>query len=231
MTHCNRIHRALNVTINQLLKQHAKKGGTLLDVGCWDGETTLSYGRTIDAAQLVGIEGMKEPADRARRKGIQVIEANLETETWDLPAESVDTVVCNQVFEHLKNIFTPFDQIAKALKPGGVLVISVPNLASFHNRVMLFLGMQPSSIRVWGPHIRGYALHEFTRFCQTLGLFDVVTIRGVGFFPLVPEMGGNLIANIWTSGCHTPVWVLRRTSVPCKSFHERYILAGQQTLI
>jgi 2-polyprenyl-3-methyl-5-hydroxy-6-metoxy-1,4-benzoquinol methylase len=231
MTHCTRIHRALNVTINQLLKQHAKPGGRLLDVGCWDGEMTLSYGRTTGATHLIGIEGIKEGADQARRKGIEVLEANLESDTWELPAESVDTVVCNQVFEHLKNIFTPFDQIAKALKPGGVFVISVPNLASFHNRVMLFLGMQPSSIRVWGPHIRGYACHEFTNFCRTLGLFELITIRGVGFFPLVPELGGNAIASLWTSASHTPVWVLRRTSVPCQSFHERYVSSGQLTVI
>ena len=231
MTHCTRIHRALNITINQLLKRHAKPGGALLDVGCWDGETTLSYGRTTAASQLLGIEGMKEGAEQARRKGIQVTEADLENETWDLPEESVDTIVCNQVFEHLKNIFSPFDQIAKTLKPGGVLVISVPNLASFHNRVMLSLGMQPSSIRVWGPLIRGYALNEFTNFCRTLDLFEVIAIRGVGFFPLVPEVGGNLIANIWKTACHTPVWVLRRTSVPRQSFHERYVSSGQLTLI
>jgi SAM-dependent methyltransferase len=231
MTRCVRIHRALNITINKLLKQHARKGGTLLDVGCWDGETTLSYARTVQAREIVGIECMKAPAEQARSKGIKVVEANLETEAWGLPEASVDIAVCNQVFEHLKNIFIPFDQIARALKPGGVLLISVPNLASFHNRGMLFLGMQPTCIRVWGPHVRGYTLREFTKFCLTLGLFEIIKIEGVGFYPFIPELGGNLLATLWKDACVTPVWLLRRTGARPRSFQEKYLSAGELTLM
>lgn len=231
MNRCSRIHHALNVSINKLLREHARTGGTLLDVGCWDGETTITYGRSVGASELVGIEGMPEPADRARAKGIKVIEANLETETWGLPESSVDIVVCNQVFEHLKNIFIPFDQIARTLKPDGLLFISVPNLASLHNRGMLFFGLQPSSIRVWGPHVRGYTLKEFTNFCLTLELFELIQIAGVGFYPLTPELGGNLVARLWKNACHTPVWVLRRTATPSRSFHDRYLAAGEQTIL
>jgi len=35
-------------------------------------------------------------------------------------AHSFDIIVCKQIFEHLKNIFKPSDQIACALKPGGI---------------------------------------------------------------------------------------------------------------
>ncbi len=228
---CSHIHAALNDSINELLEQHGPKGGSLLDIGCWDGATTMSYAASLKTAQLSGVECMPVPAESAKAKGITIIDANLETDILACADESIDIAVCNQVFEHLKDIFHPMDEIARVLKTGGLLVISVPNLASFHNRCMLALGLQPSSIRIWGPHVRGYSLNEFTKFCTTGGCFEVVDIRGVGFYPFSPKGGGNLLGNVWKTACHTPIWVLRRTAERGTSFRNMYQSMGQQTLM
>ncbi len=232
MNRCSKIHHSLNVEINRLLVKHAKKGGSLLDVGCWDGSTTLTYAKSLSAKSIFGIEGMVAPAQKARESGLTVVEVDIESQAWKLPVASIDTVVCNQVFEHLKNIFLPYDEIASVLAPGGTLIISVPNLASFHNRVMLALGMQPSSIRIWGPHVRGYALQEFVSFLEFGGIFQIIEIYGVGFYPLSPNTGGNIIANIWKSACHTPIFVLRRSAVThTGDFVRHYSELETQTLM
>ena len=228
MDRCSKIHAALKVEIIRLLKKHASGAQSLLDVGCWTGEATLCYAQTIGATEISGVEIFDHAALAAESKGIRVRRLNLEAEPLPIAKETVDVVVCNQVFEHLKNIFSPMDEIARVLKPGGVFIISVPNLSSFHNRIMLLLGLQPSSIRIWGPHVRGYAMREFTKFLESGGAFEVSEITGVGFYPFAPAAGGNLVGNLWKTACHTPIWVLKRTNTT-PTFSHRYTNMGQQT--
>lgn len=75
-------------------------------------------------------------------------------------------------------------EIHRVLKCGGLLIFSVPNLAAFHNRLLLLFGKQPSCIHIVGPHIRGYTLKELSSFLTTFDLFRLVRIRGSGIYPL-----------------------------------------------
>ncbi|NQW48719.1 MAG: class I SAM-dependent methyltransferase, partial [Planctomycetes bacterium] len=141
---CDTVHRALKAMITEALSRHSPREGSLLDVGCWDGGGTVAYGEACHASDLFGVEVCEEQACSAEQKSITVARCNLEQPHFPWPEASMDIVVCNQVLEHLKNIFAVMDEIARVLKPGGILVASVPNLGSLHSRVMLLLGMQPS---------------------------------------------------------------------------------------
>lgn len=118
---------------------------------------------------------------------------DIETEPFPFEAERFDLVICNQVFEHLKNVFHPLDEIYRVLRVGGMLIFSVPNLASAHNRVLLGLGRQPTSIRVIGPHVRGFTHRETVRFLTRGGLFKLADVTAVGFYPL-PSRAGDWLA-------------------------------------
>lgn len=50
-------------------------------------------------------------------------------------------------------------------------MISVPNLAALHNRLLLLLGKQPATIRIMGSYVRGYACGSFDQFLGHNGLF------------------------------------------------------------
>ena len=223
-THCSRVLHTVRATIAARLPAHfrpAASGATgtpprLLDVGCWDGEGTVRYRDALGGAgapaETHGIEVYPEPAAVAEARGIRVTALDLERDRWPYPDAHFDAVVCNQVLEHLKNIWLPLDELARVTRPGGILAISVPNLASLHNRVLLALGRQPTSIRVVGPHVRGFALHEFLRLLRRGGRWEVLEVRGVGFPPLPVALGG-VVARLWPGACHTPVVICRRTGV------------------
>jgi SAM-dependent methyltransferase len=49
-----------------------------------------------------------------------------------VPDERYDTVVCHQVLEHVRRPAAALDQMHRVLKPGGVLVVSVPHLSRRH---------------------------------------------------------------------------------------------------
>lgn len=181
---------------------------TLLDVGCWDGAATERYARRIGARPR-GIEIFDAQARAAEARGIEVARLDLESECFPWGDASVDLVVSNQVFEHLKNVWRPMSEIHRVLRPGGWLVISVPNLASLHNRVLLALGRQPTSIRTLGPHVRGYTFGEIRRFIALDGAFRVVRAAGAGFYPF-PAPFSRPFAAVWPGASHTSVVLARR---------------------
>jgi SAM-dependent methyltransferase len=203
----------------------------LLDVGCWDGAATERFAAELGAA-MHGIEIFPEPAERARARGVDVAAVDLEREVFPWDDATFDVVVANQIFEHLKNIWLPLSEVYRVLRPGGYFVISVPNLASAHNRVLLALGRQPTSIRTLGVHVRGYTLRELLGLVSLGGVFKLHAVRGVGFYPL-PARLARPFARVWTHASHTVVVTARKVRElavsPWDAYRQEEIEAGVQT--
>jgi SAM-dependent methyltransferase len=231
---CSDVLEHVRSTIEAELRRLAGQGAVpraLLDVGCWDGGATAVY-RGLLGGSAAGIEVFAAEAATARSRGIDVREVDLETQAFPWADATFDVVVVNQVFEHLKNVWLPMSEIARVLKPGGHLVFSVPNLSSLHNRVMLAFGFQPSSIRTFGPHVRGFTFRQMREFIEFGGCYRIERVRGVGFYPLSAAVGSPLAA-LWSGGCHTPVIVARRLAsrdhAPWLTSIRDERSAGQQT--
>ena len=113
-----------------------------LDCGCHNGEFTREIGQKIGTKHLYGIELAEARVQEAEDKGIKVYPANL-NERLPLDDETFDIITANQLIEHLYHTDTFVKEIWRALKWGGVAVISAPNLASLHSIFSLILGYQP----------------------------------------------------------------------------------------
>lgn len=212
---CSRVLDEVRDKIEALLRGIAPGAGepVLLDVGCWDGESTRRWGEALGTRRLLGVEVYEEQARRAEQRGLEVARIDLEAGRFPWPDGSVDVVVCNQVLEHLKNIWLPIGEIHRVLRPGGHAILSVPNLAAFHNRVLLALGRQPTSIRVFGPHVRGYAYREFCELVERGGAFAIERRRAAGFYPLLSPWSRPLSA-LWRGAGHTTIVLARKTDMP-----------------
>jgi SAM-dependent methyltransferase len=210
---CDAVIEETRATIRKELQQIRRWRNApldVLDIGCWDGTTTEAY-RAILGGSARGVEIFPEQMQLARSKGIDVAAADLENDELPWADASVDVVVANQVFEHLKNIWLPLSEIGRVLKPGGHLVFSVPNLGSVHNRVMLALGLQPSSIRTFGPHVRGFAYRQLRELLEFKSFLAIRRAVGVGFYP-IPAQWTRWLARAWVGGSHTPVIVAERVA-------------------
>ncbi len=212
---CERALVEVGAQIERLLRGIAgeRRGPTLLDVGCWDGGFSQRCGAALGAERILGVEVYEGPAATAESRGIEVARVDLETGRLPWPDASADVVVCNQVLEHLKNVWLPMTEIHRVLAPGGHAVLSVPNLASLHNRVLLGLGRQPTSIRVLGPHVRGYAFGEFRDFVELGGAYAVERGLSAGFHPLPPPWSRPL-SRLWPGAGHTTIVLARKTAAP-----------------
>jgi SAM-dependent methyltransferase len=232
---CSRIlaevHHVLLEQVGRLgLHRRASERRLLLDVGCWDGEATLRYAGILGARPL-GIEIFPAPAQDAIARGVEVARLDLETDPFPWPDCSVDLVIANQVLEHLKNVWRPMSEMYRVLAPGGVMILSVPNLASLHNRVLLGLGGQPTSIRTFGPHVRGFTRREFERFVTLGGALGIERSIGVGFHPFWPPWT-RVFSRLWPGGSHTLVVVARKLGSgppPWNDYLESERAGGVQT--
>lgn len=99
--------------------------GRLLDVGCGQ----KPYRRLFPASEYVGLE-VDTPENRARKQADYFYDG----QTFPFPDQSFDGVICNQVLEH---VFTPdrfLQEISRALKPEGTLLLTVPFVWDEHEQ-------------------------------------------------------------------------------------------------
>ena len=128
----------------RLFERWVPAGARCLDVGCGDGRTSglwlLDHGCSYE-----GVDVSAQAVEEARQLGLQAGQID---DAGRLPFEdgSFDVVVCIEVLEHL---FAPLDavwEMARVLRPGGLLIVTVPNVAYWRRRVDMALSgtMEPS---------------------------------------------------------------------------------------
>lgn len=106
-----------------------KRTGKLLDIGCAMGGFLLGM-RDQGAWTLAGVEVNQAVAAAAReRHGLDVFAGTLEQANF--PTASFDVVTLWDVFEHLHDPLHALTEIQRILRPDGIVVIRVPNLASW----------------------------------------------------------------------------------------------------
>ena len=168
----------------------------VLDIGAGSGDDLAISRQVNPSACLSAVEVNPENARRLRARGVSVFQINIERERIPLPDGSQDLVILNQVLEHLKDIYWVFHEVTRVLRVGGKLVIGVPNLASLHNRILLGLGMQPTSIKVNSAHVRGFTRGSILQFLEEVypGGYELRDFRGANFYPFPPVLARPLAA-------------------------------------
>ncbi len=197
------------------LLARARGCGTLLDIGCGDGRKTLLYADFLGlpAAKVNGIEAKVQYLSKGH--SFEVSKIDLEKDDFPWPDGSFDLVICNQVLEHLKNMFLPLNEAARVLKPGGYLLIGIPNLAGLHNRLLLLLGRQPLCNHISGPHLRCFSYGPFKDFLAENTGFSLEASEGASLYPL-PWPLNYWGARFLPAMSSSIFYLLRKTSSPIK---------------
>ncbi|MFN8036734.1 MAG: class I SAM-dependent methyltransferase [Acidimicrobiia bacterium] len=125
-----RLRQSSDANYRELLEKlvrHRPGRGRLLDFGA--GWGFFVRAAAADHWDAVGIEPQPGRALYAREAlGLDVRSTTLLPGSF--APESFDAVIALQVFEHLDDPAAELDRIAEVLRPGGVLAIEVPSIAS-----------------------------------------------------------------------------------------------------
>lgn len=136
--------------------------GDLLEVGCGEGRgIALLQARCQRYVAIDKIDGALKKLEAVYPQ-VEFKQMNIPP-MKELPDNSFDRVISFQVIEHIKDDLTFLCEIARVLKPGGLALITTPNIEFTLTR------------NPW--HQREYQSHELQELAEAV--FDKVQIKGI----------------------------------------------------
>lgn len=196
-----------------LARLDVRSGQRLLDAGCGEGRHCFGalargahvVGLDLDAESLRRAAGALATSARERRR----LGAMLRGDAFALPfaAESFDAVICAEVMEHVHDHRAAARELARVLRPGGRLAVTIPTATSER----LYLRLGDDYFESPGGHIRIFRPRELARSLATAGL----RTEGAGF----------------AHGLHTPYWALRSVVGLPDADRSRWVRAYRTFLI
>lgn len=161
----------------QILLRHleGQHGLSILNAGCGSGELSLQLataGHTV-----LGIDPSPDYIDLARlnadRAGVENCSFLVSSIEEFAAEETFDCVVATDVLEHIEDDAAAFEKLARLVKPGGIILITVPAgqwLYGFHD---VSLG-----------HYRRYSRKQFRRLVSAGCRVDALRYFGFSLIPV-----------------------------------------------
>lgn len=188
-----------------------RSAACVVEVGCGTGATLRGLGLLFPGARVTGVEPALAALRVAVAAGSEVVQGAFEK--LPLTASSVDILLALDVLEHLDDDRAGLVEAARALRPGGRLLVTVPALPA-----------------LWGPHDQ---LNRHRRRYARATLCDRVASAGfrverVTYFNML------LLPIAWlerTMAKHTQRAARVEQPAPCVNGALRRIFALEQSLL
>jgi 2-polyprenyl-3-methyl-5-hydroxy-6-metoxy-1,4-benzoquinol methylase len=174
--------------------------------------------------RVTGIEANPDLAREAAQHCDELLVADLDGPLPDLNA-SFDVVLCGDVLEHLKNPKDVLILLSRSLKPGGVVIVSLPNVANLYVRLQLLMGRFDYQDRgiLDRTHLRFFTQKTFRELLDDAGLETLQLTASPIPLPLaVPQCyHGKLLAavhafNNWVARAWPTMFGYQLIAVACK---------------
>lgn len=123
----------------ELIAELVPPGSRVLDLGCGDGEL-LDYLQRQRGCTGYGIEIDDTNVLECARRGVDVIQLNLEDGLAIFGDRSFDVVLQLETLQHLRNTEKMLRETARV---GRIGIVSFPNFAHWPNRVRVATGRMP----------------------------------------------------------------------------------------
>jgi SAM-dependent methyltransferase len=166
--------------------------GRVLDVACFDGYIAEKIKGTGNK-KVFGVDLSQKAVQVAQARGIWAQVMDLDTEPLPYNDSFFDCVVAGEIIEHVYDPDALVAEMRRVLRPGGVLILTTPNLANLVNRVHLLFGGYPDCMepRAKGSgHIRLFTFPVLKRLLEDHA-FQVDTMLGTLVrLPLVTYFSG-----------------------------------------
>ncbi len=177
-----------------LLVRHIRPGDRVLQIDCGPG---VLAARLIEmGADVTGTDLSAEAVSRAGKRGVPVRQINLDRQPLPFVDASFDVVLSDSQIEHRVDTARYLDESVRVLRPGGRLVMCVPNAAHWRVRWWLLRGRFPTVAQTptdW-LHLRFFTLPD---------LRELLSARNVH----IEQVSGY--HSLWVRGLY-PAWMRRQ---------------------
>lgn len=140
-------HQRRKKKIIRLIMQHCNSGCSLLDVGCGCGDIALElahHGYKVVGIDLEPVRIQKANA-LAEKYGKSQLFSRKRFQDFQF-SKQFDAILLGEVLEHFENPADVLDRVGRLLAPGGLVIITTPNMPSLRNRLQFgLLGVFPDN--------------------------------------------------------------------------------------
>jgi SAM-dependent methyltransferase len=146
--------------------------GFLLENGCGVGMYLLHLAPKVE--KMVGLEFDFERAKEAHTRALNII--NGASELLPFASNSFDVILSHEVLEHVSDDRYSIEEMLRTLKPGGVIILFVPNLGypyethgiywrgKYHfGNIPLVHYIPPGFRKKLAPHVRAYSASDIQK--------------------------------------------------------------------
>jgi len=160
----------LQRTLDYLKKKRNWTGCKSLDIGCDKGDFSVQLQKL--GFETYGTDIRKNVLKEAQKAKVKTRLCDLE-KRFPFKDNSFDLLFAGEIIEHLFDTDHFIKECKRVMKPGGILIVTTPNIASLVNRVSLLFGKTiiNNSLYDWGVgHIRFYSFPALKRQLELNGL-------------------------------------------------------------
>lgn len=163
----------------EVIARLVPQGARVLDLGCGTGEL-LAYLQQTRGCTGYGVELADENVLACAKRGVNVIQLNLEEGLQLFEDRSFDVVLQLETLQHLRNAENMLRETARV---GRIGIVSFPNFAHWANRMSILRGRMPVTRTLpyeWydTPNIRVGTYKDFEVLARKNGL-DVIDSFGL----------------------------------------------------
>ncbi|HEX5257686.1 MAG TPA: class I SAM-dependent methyltransferase [Sphingomicrobium sp.] len=188
--------RGIARELTRLVCDHVQPGCKVVDFGCGD----MPYRTLVEARG-----GVYVGADFGNSADVTIGD----TGQVPIPSGSADVVISCQVLEHVRDIDSYLGEIARMLKPGGVLLLSTHGTWLYHPH--------PEDHRRWTRtglineiETRGFAVHDVDAIVGPLATTTLIRLAGYSFLLRRLSVFGALLASIVAIAMNSRAWIEER---------------------
>jgi methionine biosynthesis protein MetW len=172
-----------------------REGAHVLDVGCGDG-AMLRYLEQAKRCSGYGIEIADDKVLESTRRGINVLQHDMEQGLGLFGDDSFDTVLCLSSLQMMQHVEALLREIVRV---GREAIVSFPNFAYWPHRVALLKGRMPVSRSLpyqWydTPNVRCATIYDFKELAEECGLevLECVALADGEPVSFLPNLRGSL---------------------------------------
>ncbi len=145
--------------IFRTLMSHGMAGKRCLDIGPGTGRW-LQFMRSNGAVHLAAADISQEVLLHCEGICEQLQKADLSHEQLAFETSSFDIILSFEVLEHIVDPTNYIAELVRVARPGGMLLMSTPNLVSLISRIRMLFGLRPMSFALDPTHVRHYRQKE-----------------------------------------------------------------------
>jgi len=172
--------------ISQLLLQNGLSERACLDIGPGTGRW-LTFMKQNGARWLGGVDISSTVLERCEDLCDETQKCDLETDALSFDDDSVDVVIAIEVLEHLRDPAHFFSEIVRVTKPGGFVLMTMPNITSFISRIRLLFGLLPVAIAADPTHVAFYRQKDIAALLRPFHLTPRFHATSFSLMPLNPK--------------------------------------------